>query len=137
MQQRQIISEVTQSAIIRSKALLPKDAPLDWDLEFLNMAILAFTSLTPEQLLTQIKQIEKDIGREDRGFWGPREIDIDILTYATENIISENLVIPHKYMLERDFVLDPLCELIPDWEYPREGTFYKMQLREIKQLKRK
>ena len=82
MQQRQIISEVTQSKIIRSKALLPKDAPLDWDLEFLNMAILAFTSLTPEQLLTQIKQIEKDLGREDRGFWGPREIDIDILTYG-------------------------------------------------------
>jgi len=74
-----LISNVNVSSIYESKALLPDDAPQDWEKDFLNMAICGFCKLQPLDLLKKIKLIEKTIGRKDRGFWSPREIDIDIL----------------------------------------------------------
>lgn len=64
------------------------------------------------------KEIEKKIGRKLTKRWGPREIDIDILFWNDEVIGKDNLRIPHKDMLNRDFVLVPLKEIAPDLIHP-------------------
>ncbi len=61
------------------------------------------------------------MGRQVSERWGPREIDIDILFY--DNVIFENdmLIIPHKDLLNRDFVLVPMNEISPDFIHPVTG----------------
>ena len=61
-------------------------------------------------LLDQLKLIEDDLGRVKTVENGPRSIDLDILLYDDELVESPRLSIPHKRMLEREFVLRPLCE---------------------------
>ena len=62
------------------------------------------------ELLDQLQSIEKQLGRVKTVENGPRTIDLDILTYDDEMVENERLSIPHKRMLERQFVLRPLCE---------------------------
>lgn len=62
------------------------------------------------ELLDQLKLIEKDLGRVKTVDNGPRTIDLDILLYDEELVENPRLSIPHKRMLEREFVLRPLCE---------------------------
>ncbi len=85
---------------------------------FLNNVIMMETNLNPVDLLYKIKQLEILVGRKDRGRWGPREIDIDILLYEDNIIMLSFLKIPHPYILERDFVLIPLLEIAPDLIHP-------------------
>ena len=68
-----------------------------------------------------IKQIESDIGRQTTFRYGPREIDIDILLYGDQISHTNVLVIPHPRLLERAFVLIPLCELSPELIIPGSG----------------
>lgn len=129
--ERQILENIEISKIYESKAFLPDDAPPDWDKNFINLAIVGFCSLSPKQLLFSIKQIEQELGRIDRGFWSPREIDIDILTYGTNQITTEDLVIPHQSFLERPFALLPAHDLRPEWKYPKKSVFYNKTLQDI------
>jgi len=131
---KEILKNLKISKIYESKAYLPDDAPPDWDKDYINLAVSGDTDLSPAQLLKSVKQIEQELGRIDRGFWSPREIDIDILIYGNEEIITENLVIPHKYFLERPFALWPANDLKPEWKYPKKGTFYNKTLKEIVSL---
>jgi 2-amino-4-hydroxy-6-hydroxymethyldihydropteridine diphosphokinase len=62
--------------------------------------------------------VEGIIGRTKTVKWGPREIDLDILFYNDVVYDDEQLTIPHKDILNRDFVLVPLCELEPDLVHP-------------------
>ena len=62
------------------------------------------------ELLDQLKLIENDLGRVKTVENGPRAIDLDILLYGEELVENPRLSIPHKRMLEREFVLRPLCE---------------------------
>jgi len=68
------------------------------------------TSLSPIELLDTLKEIENHLGRVKTIENGPRTIDLDILMYNKEVVEQERLSIPHKRMLERGFVLKPLCE---------------------------
>ncbi len=80
---------------------------------FVNTAISANTALTPEQLLDLIKHTEVKVGRVKRFKWGPREIDIDIIFYGDQIVKNDDLLIPHPYFKERDFVLRPLVDISP------------------------
>lgn len=111
-------SNVRLSPVYESASLLPHDAPADWDKPFLNMVMEGSVSHSPLVLLDLIKKTENTLGRKDRGRWAPREIDIDIIAYASAVIHLPGLSIPHEHMLERDFVLKPLADLLPDWKYP-------------------
>ena len=81
--------------------------------EFLNMAALVKTSLQPADLLAFCLELERAGGRERRERWGPRTLDIDILTYGDAIIDQARLQIPHPRIPERAFVLTPLAEILP------------------------
>jgi 2-amino-4-hydroxy-6-hydroxymethyldihydropteridine diphosphokinase len=89
----------------------------DQDL-FLNMVAQIHTSLSPIELLEACSATETKLGRKREIHWGPRTIDLDILLFNEENIISERLVIPHPRMFERAFVLIPLLEISPETKLP-------------------
>ncbi|WP_040206526.1 2-amino-4-hydroxy-6-hydroxymethyldihydropteridine diphosphokinase [Neobacillus jeddahensis] len=82
----------------------------DQDL-FLNMVIEVQTSLSAMELLDVCLKTELELGRKRIIHWGPRTIDLDILTFNQENIETEKLIVPHPRMLERAFVLIPLTEI--------------------------
>lgn len=106
------------SPVYISDAMLPDNAPTDWDIPYLNAAIRCETSLTPEQLLQHVKAIEKTIGRTPtKRHWGPRVIDIDILAWNNLALESESLTIPHKNLQQRPFALWPLADVAPLWLY--------------------
>lgn len=86
--------------------------------DFLNQVVKVVTSLSPTELLPFLKDIEKRMGREDTIKYGPRVIDLDILSYGDRVIKGDQLEIPHPRMSERAFVLVPLMEIAPDWEHP-------------------
>ena len=83
----------------------------DW---FLNGALAIETDLDPHALLDACLGVERDLGRIRERRWGPRVIDIDVLSYADAEVSDERLVLPHRYVRERAFVLVPLAEIAPD-----------------------
>ncbi|MCJ1249595.1 trifunctional dihydropteroate synthetase [Trapelia coarctata] len=83
---------------------------------------------TPLKLLQLVKSIEKRLGRQKTVEKGPRNIDLDILLHESHVYDDPDLSIPHKAMLEREFVLRPLCDLIPQGTLPpgqKVGTFHE------------
>ncbi len=89
--------------------------------DYYNAVAMAQTTLSPAELLTAAKKIEKGMGRIDSSKRGePRIIDIDILLYGEEVIESPELTLPHPGMKKRLFVLVPLAELTPELVMPGE-----------------
>jgi 2-amino-4-hydroxy-6-hydroxymethyldihydropteridine diphosphokinase len=92
---------------------------------FLNLACLCETNLSPAAVLRETQAIEQSLGRIRGERWGPRTIDIDILSYDREVIDTPDLQIPHPRLSERRFVLVPLAELMPKWRHPVSGVGVK------------
>jgi len=80
--------------------------------KFLNAALKIKTNLSVINLLKELKQIEKELGRARTVRWGPRVIDLDILFYADKVIKTKNLTIPHPRILGRDFVIKTLAQVL-------------------------
>ncbi|KAJ5787100.1 hypothetical protein N7457_002090, partial [Penicillium paradoxum] len=116
----QACHELDQAGIkVKRTSSLFETAPmyvLDQD-PFINGVCEVETTLAPMDLLDTLQSIEIAMGRKKLIDKGPRSIDLDILLYDQEVFSHERLNIPHNLMLERDFVLRPLSQLIPD-EYP-------------------
>lgn len=89
---------------------------------FFNQVIEAETSLSPQDLLAYIKQLEEHLGRQPTFRYGPRLIDVDVLFYGDQVVDFENLSIPHPHLAERAFVLVPLADLVPDLVHPVLGV---------------
>lgn len=83
----------------------------DW---FANACAVGRTELSPEEALAFTQSVEAELGRETTFRWGPRLIDVDILYLGETQIRSDRLIIPHKEMFNRAFVLTPLAEIRPD-----------------------
>ena len=79
--------------------------------DILNGVCKISTRLSPEDLLTEVKRIEQELGRVESFRNGPRAADLDILFYDDVEMKTEALEIPHPRIQEREFVLRPLCEL--------------------------
>ena len=120
---KSILAGVETSSIYESVATLKPGSPDEWNKPFLNMAVAGETHLSPNELLKNIKMMEKTLGRQDRGVWAPREIDIDILAYEDKAVNTDELIIPHKSLCTRPFALLPLADVAPNWQYPAEGAF--------------
>jgi 2-amino-4-hydroxy-6-hydroxymethyldihydropteridine diphosphokinase len=80
---------------------------------FINAAIIVATSLKPHALLERAQNVELALGRDraNERRWGPRPIDIDILTYDDVTVHEPDLTLPHPHLFERAFVLLPLAEI--------------------------
>ncbi len=102
------------SPVYETPALLPDNAPASWDIAFLNQVIALETLISPHALLDVMKQCEAHLGRQERGHWGPREIDCDILLYQGVSLEEDTLKLPHPRMIERSFVMRPLADIAPD-----------------------
>ncbi len=96
---------------------------------FLNQAVAVETTLTPEALLAAARRIEDALGRQRVEKWGPRTLDIDLLVYEGEMRDTPTLSLPHPYLTQRRFVLQPLAEIAP--ELCVHGKTVREWLREV------
>ncbi len=101
---------------------------------FLNCCVAITTQLTPQELLTTILKVENHLGRErfDEEGYIPRCIDIDILYYEKETIVSDYLVVPHPELPFRKFVLQPLADIAPQFYHPVLGKDSRNLLQECR-----
>ena len=106
------------SPVVESPALLPDSAPSEWNLPYLNLVLECTVRCSPEQLRVRIDGIQRSFGRQDASHWSPRPIDIDILLWGRERILTERLTIPHRDLTCRSFVLAPLVALAPRLTIP-------------------
>ena len=83
--------------------------------DFLNAAAALVTTLSPRGLLDLCLEAERRLKRVREERWGPRLIDIDILTFDNRTVHEAGLDVPHPRMTERAFVLAPLAEIAPDF----------------------
>ena len=83
---------------------------------FLNVVIKIETDFSAREILKIVNKIENELDRKREIRWGPRTIDIDILILSDKKINETDLIIPHKEMFNRLFVLVPLIEIY-DGEY--------------------
>ena len=85
---------------------------------FINGVVLLETVLFPETLMQRMLDIETALGRERTVKWGPRIIDLDLLSYDQVIMESPGLTLPHPFLEKRRFVLEPLAEIAPDYVHP-------------------
>jgi 2-amino-4-hydroxy-6-hydroxymethyldihydropteridine diphosphokinase len=114
--ERGLVAKLIVSPIYEAQALLPEDAPPEWDVPFFNQVLVGETAIDPESWLKQAQNIEILMGREKHGIWCPRVIDIDLLDYEGFVADSAFLTVPHRHCLARDFVLVPWRDIAPDWQ---------------------
>jgi 2-amino-4-hydroxy-6-hydroxymethyldihydropteridine diphosphokinase len=107
------IRVIETSSLYRTKPQMLADQP--W---FINGVVLCETDLSPEDLLDTMQHIERDFGRNREVRWGPRTLDLDLLTFGDRQINLSSLTIPHPRLHERRFVLIPLLEVAPEWVHP-------------------
>ena len=88
--------------------------------DFLNICISVLTPLEPKALLDTLLDIEQEFGRvrSQGDGYSSRTLDIDIIYYGQEIINTEDLVIPHPQMQNRNFVLKPLSDIAPQFYHP-------------------
>jgi 2-amino-4-hydroxy-6-hydroxymethyldihydropteridine diphosphokinase len=106
------------STIIETEPWGYEDQP-----RFLNAVAELQTRLAAHELLEELLEVERTLGRERTGpRYGPRTVDLDLLLYGDETIEEPGLVVPHPRLAERRFVLEPLAELVPTRRIPGNGT---------------
>ncbi|HEX5048097.1 MAG TPA: dihydropteroate synthase [Gammaproteobacteria bacterium] len=110
------------SPVVESPALLPDDAPTEWNRPFLNLIAECRGDATPHELLDLAQRVELSLGRGEHARWSPRPIDVDILLYGREELATERVQIPHPGLTHRAFVLSPLAMLAPRLTIPGRGT---------------
>ena len=85
--------------------------------KFINTVLKLKTKLNPMELLNLCKSIEVKLGRKKSPKNSPRECDIDIIDF-NGLILQDRLILPHKMMHKRNFVLFPLFEIEKEWVHP-------------------
>lgn len=114
----QALKTMDEDADCRIKAVsdlyrTPPWGKIDQD-DFYNCCALVETRLSAEALLERCLDIELGMKRIRLERWGPRTIDIDVLTYGDREYHSQRLEVPHPRMTERAFVLVPLADIAAD-----------------------
>jgi 2-amino-4-hydroxy-6-hydroxymethyldihydropteridine diphosphokinase len=102
------------SGLYRSEPMGPKDQP-----DFVNAVVAVITKLAPTELLRLMQSVEQRQGRE-RGAnrWGPRTLDLDLLSFSAMEMAGGVLTLPHPGIAERNFVLLPWAEITPQYRVP-------------------
>ncbi len=102
--------------------------------DFMNCVALVETEQNPMALLETLMNIEKELGRVREKKWGPRTIDLDIIFYDKKIVNFAQLTIPHEDMHNRLFVLEPLCEIAPNYVHPVFHKDVSTLLKELKEV---
>ncbi|KAH3672939.1 hypothetical protein WICPIJ_009986 [Wickerhamomyces pijperi] len=129
-----LINSSTHSKVLQTSSLYESEPMYHLDQpKFLNGVFQLSTSLNPEQLLKYLKEIEYDHMQRIKLIEnGPRSIDLDILLYNELVMNTPELTIPHIRMIERTFVMQPLCELISeDKVHPVTAEPYHEHLKQL------
>ncbi|MCJ7555146.1 MAG: 2-amino-4-hydroxy-6-hydroxymethyldihydropteridine diphosphokinase [Ignavibacteriaceae bacterium] len=100
---------------------------------FYNAAAKLETDLDAEKLFEKLKEIEVELGRTFTEKWGPREIDLDLLLYNHLIFSNDFISLPHKGIIYRDFVLQPLFELEPELVHPELNKKLSIILLELEE----
>jgi 2-amino-4-hydroxy-6-hydroxymethyldihydropteridine diphosphokinase len=124
---------VRASTLIDTTPFGKQDQP-----SYVNAVARIETRLKPLELLSALRTIERDAGRERRERWGERTLDLDILDYHGEvrskdavQSTDADLVLPHPSMHEREFVLAPIAEIAPRWKHPVRGLTARKMLKSL------
>ena len=90
--------------------------------DYLNaVAVVKPKADDPQRFLTELLGLEAAQGRVRNVRWDARTLDLDLLSWGTLVLQQPNLTLPHPLLLERAFVLAPLCEAAPEWRHPVSG----------------
>ena len=109
---------------------------------FINQVIKVNTALSDSKILERALLIEKTLGRQrikTSQKYSSRTLDIDILFIDSKTISTKSLIVPHKYLHKRNFVLEPLCEIAPDFIHPslnRSILFLKDRCEDVTSVKK-
>ncbi|EIN14606.1 Dihydropteroate synthase [Punctularia strigosozonata HHB-11173 SS5] len=133
------VSVVDTSFMYETTPMYITDQP-----NFINCACMIQTNMEPLALLALCKKIEDAVGRVPSMRNGPRAVDLDILLYDDAVLdtrpdhertnldnLAGQLVIPHPRMGEREFVLRPLADMIPDCTHPRTNQTIRTMLDQV------
>jgi 2-amino-4-hydroxy-6-hydroxymethyldihydropteridine diphosphokinase len=109
------VCRLSSLGIVVARSSLFRSAP--WGVreqdDFMNAVVALKMPLIPLDLLHALQKIERELGRVQTYRWGPRVIDLDILTYDDLVLNAPELTLPHPHLFERAFVLAPLSEIDP------------------------
>jgi 2-amino-4-hydroxy-6-hydroxymethyldihydropteridine diphosphokinase len=98
--------------------------------DFVNAVAGVLTQLDPAALLAALKALEAALGRPPQHqLWGPRVIDLDLLSHGRERRSEAALTLPHPGIVERNFVLYPLADIAPDLDLPGLGRVAELKKR--------
>jgi 2-amino-4-hydroxy-6-hydroxymethyldihydropteridine diphosphokinase len=100
--------------------------------DYLNAVVAVETTLVPRELLGVAQRLERAADRVRGERWGPRTLDVDILTVGDEQVDEPDLTVPHPRMAERAFVLVPLADVDPAWAgaaVPRQASVRRTEIR--------
>ncbi len=104
----QVLENLKVSPVYQTVPMYVVDQP-----PFLNAAVSGTYEAGPLQLLQNLKDIEAAIGRQPRNRYGPREIDLDLVSFGSLSYRGPRLQVPHPKLPERRFVLLPMFDLDP------------------------
>lgn len=122
---RNLLSDLRLSALYRTAPVGVTDQP-----DFVNCAIAGRSESSARQIHDACKEIERLLGRKPRARWHEREIDIDVILVGDVIYDEADIHIPHLRFPERQFVLQPACDLLPDAVCPRSGKTLQQLLAE-------
>jgi 2-amino-4-hydroxy-6-hydroxymethyldihydropteridine diphosphokinase len=123
-----LLAQTNEMAVLRSSRVYETDPVGPPQPDYLNAVIEVATALPPHALLGACLRVEDEMGRVRAERWGPRVIDLDLLTYGRESIEEPGLTVPHPRMHQRLFVLAPLLELEADPPLPGGRTIPSLRL---------
>lgn len=115
-----LITQKTGIIVAESTVYETKPWGVENQNDFFNQVIRIESDLSARELMRQCLAIEEEMGRKREVKWGPRNIDIDLLFYDEQVLVTKELILPHPRIGERMFVLVPLCEVAPYFIHPVE-----------------
>ncbi len=105
--------------LARSPWYESQPVPDDGQPWYINGVVSVKTDHEPHALLSTLLDVEKSFGRVREVRWASRTVDLDILDYdGLVKTDDDTLTLPHPRMHERRFVVEPLCDIAPDWCHP-------------------
>ncbi len=134
VQARELIAQRAGEIVAESKIYTSEAWGFESDNLFKNQVIIIETPLSPLELLDTTQQIESELGRVrpvNKNGYTSRTMDIDILYIDNAVIRSRRLTIPHPLIQFREFVLNPLTEVAPQWVNPSTGKNSEQMLAQL------